>query len=200
VGNPVRSGESSPFAAAEGRAVILVEGMSDAIALETLARRRGRALAEEGVSIIPMGGATNLGQHLTRYGPAGLGLRIAGLYDAGAGRYVRRAMEHAGYGRFSSPPELERSGFFSCHRDLEDELIRALGTNAVVRLIESQGELPSLRILQQQPAQRERGVHDQLHRFMGTRSGRKHRYAGVMAGAIDLMHVPRALDAVLDAV
>src|SRR5438874_13383800 len=44
------------------RTVILVEGMSDRLALESLASRRGRDLRAEGVSIIAMGGAKNIGR------------------------------------------------------------------------------------------------------------------------------------------
>ena len=40
-------------------------------------------------------------------------------------------------------------------------------------MIEAQGELPSFRLLQRQPVQRSWTQHDQLHRFLGTRSGRK---------------------------
>ena len=42
------------------RGVILVEGVSDQMALEALARRRGRNLEAEGISVVPMGGATNI--------------------------------------------------------------------------------------------------------------------------------------------
>src|SRR4029453_5508453 len=38
------------------RAVVLVEGFSDQIAIETLAVRRGRDLAAEGVVVVPIGG------------------------------------------------------------------------------------------------------------------------------------------------
>ncbi len=41
---------------------------------------------------------------------------------------------------------------FVCTLDLEDELIRALGTEVEKRLIEADGELKSLRTLQRQPA------------------------------------------------
>jgi hypothetical protein len=88
-------------------------------------------------------------------------------------------------------------GFFVCDRDLEDELIRALGTDAVEVIIEREGELPSLRLLQKQPAQRLRSLHDQLHRFMGTRSQRKEHYARLMVAELDLARMPPALDAVL---
>jgi hypothetical protein len=186
------------FAAdAERRAVILVEGKSDQTALETLARRRHRMLVLEGVEILSMGGVTNVGHYLKRYGPEGVGLRIAGLYDAAAQALVGRAMERAGFGRIVSIAELESSGFYGCDRDLEDELIRALGPDTVEEIIESQGELHSLRIMQQQPAQRERSVHDQLHRFMGTTSGRKDKYAHLMVEALDLTQVPSPLDSVL---
>jgi hypothetical protein len=40
-------------------------------------------------------------------------------------------------------------------------------------------------------------VEAQLRRFIGTRSGRKLRYARLLAGALDLGHVPRPLDRLL---
>jgi hypothetical protein len=83
------------------------------------------------------------------------------------------------------------------HRDLEDELIRALATEAVERIIEAEGELRSLRTLQRQPARRGRPAHDQLRRFMSGRSGNKHRCARLLAGAVDMNRVPRPLDGVL---
>jgi hypothetical protein len=42
------------------RAVVLVEGISDQAALLALANRQGRDLESEGVSIVPIGGATNI--------------------------------------------------------------------------------------------------------------------------------------------
>lgn len=47
------------------RAVILVEGISDRVAVETLAERRGRELATQGVSVVPMGGAEAIGRKST---------------------------------------------------------------------------------------------------------------------------------------
>jgi hypothetical protein len=44
--------------------VVLVEGISDQRALETLAERRGRNLDAEGVSIVPIGGAQAIGSFL----------------------------------------------------------------------------------------------------------------------------------------
>jgi hypothetical protein len=169
-------------------AVVLVEGISDQVALETLATRRGRDLGSEGVGIVAMGGATNLGHFLDLFGPRGRDVRLAGLCDAAAERGFRRGLQRAG---------LERNGFFVCVADLEDELIRSLGAAAVEQVVRDQGELGSFRRFQKQPAQRGRTCQAQLRRFMGTRSGRKARYARLLAGALDLTRVPRPLDRVL---
>jgi hypothetical protein len=186
----------------DSRAVILVEGTSDQAALEALAERHGRNLAAERISIEPMGGATNIGRFLRRLETHGLGLRLAGLRlaglcDAGAEGHFRRALERAGFGPAASRADLEALGFYVCVADLEDELIRALGVTEVEQVIEAQGELRSLRIMQRQPAQRRQSPQQQLHRFMGTHSGRKSLYARLLVGALDLDRVPRPLDRVL---
>jgi hypothetical protein len=185
--------------APDGRpqAVVLVEGMSDRLALEVLARRRGRDLSADGVAVIAMHGATNLGRYLKRYGPAGLNVKLAGLCDAAEEDYFGRALRRAGIGVGDSRAAMEALGFFVCNRDLEDELIKAVGTDAVVRIIAAQGELRSLRTLQRQPAQRDQSAQDQLRRFMSGRSGNKHRYARLLADAVDLDQVPRPLDGIL---
>jgi hypothetical protein len=122
---------------------------------------------------------------------------VAGLYDAAEEGCFRRGLERAGLLPGKTHIGMEELGFFSCSADLEDELIHALGTDEVERVIEEEGELRSFRILQQQPAQRGRSTHDQLHRFLGSRSGRKHRYGHLLASAVDLARVPRSLDRVL---
>ena len=185
--------------ALDGRlqAVVLVEGLSDRLALEALARRRGRDLAADGVAVIAMHGATNLGRYLERYGPGGLNVKLAGLCDAAEEDYFRRALQRARIDAGASRAAMEALGFFVCTLDLEDELIRAVGTDAVERIIAAQGELRSLRTLQLQPAQRGRPARDQLLRFMSGRSGNKHRYARLLADAVDLNQVPRPLDGVL---
>jgi hypothetical protein len=92
---------------------------------------------------------------------------------------------------------MESLGFYVCVADLEDELIRSLGSASVEQVVEAQGELGSFRTLQKQPAQQERTVEEQLRRFMGTRGGRKIRYARLLVGALDLTRVPRPLDRLL---
>jgi hypothetical protein len=183
------------------RAVVLVEGVSDRVALEVLARRRGLDPAADGVALVSMDGVTNLSHFLARY-PRGSaetpGVSIAGLYDDAEEHVVRRALERAGPAPARGRHGLEARGFFGCSADLEDELIRALGPAAVERLVAAEGQLRSFRTLQRQPAQRDRSLHDQLRRLMGGRSGGKERYAAAMARAVPLGRVPRPLDAVLE--
>ena len=84
-----------------------------------------------------------------------------------------------------------------CVADLEDELIRILGSALTEQLIEAQGELGPFTTFTRQPAQRNRTREQQLRRFMGTRSGRKIHYGQVLAQALDLTRVPWPLDGVL---
>jgi hypothetical protein len=179
-------------------AVVLVEGMSDRQALLTLARRRCQDLDAKGIAVQAMGGATNIGAFLDRYGPHGADLRLAGLCDAGEEGSFRRGLERAGLGSNLTRAAMEELGFFVCVLDLEDELIRALGPELVEAIIEAEGDLASFRIFQNQPAQRTRTAHQQLRRFLGTRSGRKIRYASILVGALELTCVPSPLAAVLD--
>ncbi len=180
------------------RAVVLVEGLSDRAALEALATMRGDDLAGEGVGLVAIGGATNIARYLALYGPHGRGLLLAGLCDAGEERIFRRHLTRAGIGDDLTRLAMEQLGFFVCDLDLEDELIRALGVDAVERVIEQQGELASLRIMQRQPAQRGRAAEQQLRRFIGTRSGRKTRYGQLLVEALEPDRVPAPLAGVLD--
>ncbi|MFG3436109.1 TOPRIM nucleotidyl transferase/hydrolase domain-containing protein [Nonomuraea sp. NPDC047897] len=177
--------------------VVLVEGASDRAAIEALAERRGRDLAAEGISLVAMGGATNIGTYVGRFGPRGRDLRLAGLCDVGEEGDFRRSLERAGLGSELGRGDLEALGFFVCVADLEDELIRALGTAAVERVVDAEGELGSFRTLQKQPAWRGSATHDQLRRFMGAGSGRKIRYSGALVAALDPDRVPRPLDMLL---
>jgi hypothetical protein len=179
------------------RAVVLVEGISDRIALEALAERCGRDLEAEGIAIVAIGGAQALGRFLAELGPHGRGLRLAGLCDAGEERDFRRALERTGLGAPATRASMERLGFYVCEADLEDELIRALGTDAVEEVVAAEGDLRSFRTLQKQPAWEGRPPEQQLRRFMGSGGSRKIRYARLLVEALELGKVPRPLSGVL---
>jgi hypothetical protein len=162
-----------------GRAVVLVEGTSDKVALETLAEVRGRDLEAEGVSVVSIGGAQAIGRFLERLDRS---VTVTGLCDAGEADSFRRVLG---------------DGFYVCDADLEDELIRALGADAVVRIVEANGDLRAFRTLQKQSAWRGRTTHDQLRRFMGSGGRRKIRYARFLVEALAPEQVPEPLAGVL---
>ncbi len=181
-------GERMPVA--RGQTVVLVEGSSDRAAIEALARRAGRDLAAEGVLVLPMGGATNIGRFLRILGD---GPRLAGLCDEAEQPAFARALHEAGLAPAGDPASLAEHGFFTCVADLEDELIRSLGAEATEQVIAEQGEQRSLRTMRRQPAQRGRTAEQQLHRFIAGGSRRKAHYARAFAEALDLAAAPPPL-------
>ncbi|WP_030622314.1 TOPRIM nucleotidyl transferase/hydrolase domain-containing protein [Streptomyces sclerotialus] len=170
------------------RTAVLLEGPSDLAAVETLAARRGRDLATEGVCVVPMGGAMSVGRYACLLGPPGLGLRLAGLCDKGEQRFYERGLERA---------RAPHRDFFVCVADLEDELIRALGTAGVEEIVRAEGDLRPWQTFLNQPAQHGRSRQQQLRRFLGTKKGRKIRYGSLLVEALDLDDVPDPLDDLL---
>jgi hypothetical protein len=177
--------------------VVLVEGLSDRIALEVLAERQGRSLRAEGTFVVPTGGAMNFARLLSVFGPHGRDVRLAGLYDSPVEDRIRRSLETAGIGHGERRARLQSFGFYGCVSDLEDEMIRALGPGEVEHIVAAEGELSSFRRLQDMPFHRRRPVDEQLHRFIGTRSGRKYRYARSLARSLDLANLPTPLAGLL---
>ena len=179
------------------KAIVAVEGVSDQVALEALAARRGTDLRAEGVRIFPIGGAHSIGTFLTHFRAENPGLTIAGLCDEGEEPVFRRALERSGFGSSLTRAEMERLGFYVCVADLEDELIRALGPDSVGAVIDAQGDLGSFRTFQKQPAWRGRRIEAQLRRFMGSADSRKIRYARLLVEELDPACIPRPLIGVL---
>ena len=168
-------------------AVVLVEGISDRIALEAIAARCGRDLARERVEIVPIGGAHAIGRALERF----RGVRVAGLCDAGEERHFRRALGAADLAA------MERRGFFVCVENLEDELIRALGAEGVEEVVAAVGDLETFRLFQNQPAWRGRSTESQLRRWM--HNGDRHlRYPPLLVAALEPARIPRPLARVLE--
>ncbi|MEU8776937.1 TOPRIM nucleotidyl transferase/hydrolase domain-containing protein [Streptomyces sp. NPDC048606] len=170
------------------RTAVLLEGLSDLAAVEALAAARGRDLAAEGVCVLSMGGAMNVGRYAGLLGPPGLGLRLTGLCDVRELPYYERGLERAG---------APRTGVFVCEADLEDELVRALGADAVEEIFRAEGDLRAWQTLLRQPAHRGLSRDGRLRRFLGTKKGRKIRYGRLMVEALDPARVPAPLDGLL---
>jgi hypothetical protein len=190
------AGAEARIAQATAHTAVLVEGWSDQAAVETLARRMAVDLAARGIVVLPIGGATNARLFAQHFGPSGRGLRLAGLYDRPEARHFLRAIGGVTGSAFDDT-EAARRGFHACDRDLEDELIRALGPAAVERVIAAEGEWSAFCRFQAQPAQRDRPVEAHLRRFMGTRARRKVRYGALLAGALPLDALPAPLERLL---
>ncbi len=160
---------------------MLVEGPSDRIALETLAARRGRDLAAEGVDVMAIGGAQAIERTLRTLD----GVRVAGLYDVAEEPAILRGLERAGFAA---------DGFFACDPDLEGELVRALGAERMLELVDARGHLGMFSTYQKQPAQRAKPLEVQLHGWL---HNWKIRYAAPLVETLDLDRVPPPLDRLL---
>lgn len=178
--------------------VVLVEGVTDQIALDALARRVGRRLDREGVAVAPMGGAHAIGTFLDVLADRPEPPRyIGGMCDRREAPVVKAALVRRGWGPMATDVDLERAGFHVCDADLEGELIAAIGAVGTERLLERHGDLPAFRILQQQAPWRGRPIDEQLHRFLRSRARRMHRYAARLVETIDLDRMPKPLLGVL---
>jgi predicted ATP-dependent endonuclease of OLD family len=184
-------------AAEEGRTIVLVEGISDKVAIAALAARRGHDLDLKGVKIVAIGGATKIRAFLELLGPVGLNVKLAGLCDVGEERHFRKALARAGFGSNLTRSAMEQLGFYVCEADLEDELIRALGVDAVLEVITAQGDLGRFRIFQRQPEWEERSNAAQLRRWLGTTAHRKISYAELLVNALELDRAPPPLERLL---
>jgi hypothetical protein len=158
-------------------AVVLVEGITDRLALEAVAGRLGLDL--RGVEIVPIGGAQAIRRAYAEYE----GKPVVGLCDAGEERWFRRVLGDATY---------------VCVEDLEDELIRALGPARVEEVVAAQAELETFRGFQNQPAWRGRPVEAQLRRWLQN-GGRYLRYPPLLVGALEPEAIPAPLAGVLAA-
>jgi hypothetical protein len=174
------------------RTFVLVEGESDAAAVRALAQLVGCDLGRHGIQICPASGVTNFSRVLADLVRAHPNANVCGLYDVADERHVRRALASADI-PIAGHETLESFGFFACVADLEDELIRALGSEAVEGVLDAQAELDSFRRFQAMPQHRGTPVDRQLRRFLGTRATRKIRSAKRLVEALDIARLPHPL-------
>jgi hypothetical protein len=186
--------ERAERAGTSAKTVLLVEGVTDRLALETLAQRMNRDLDSEGVAVIPTGGATNFGRFLDLLGPKGHDSRLAGMCDEGEESAFRRAIEEAGIGAGLDRVGMEALGFYVCISDLEDELFRALGPEGFLDLLGDRGDLKRFRSYQNQLAHRHEPLDQQLWTWFVSH---KLPYSWLVVSALSLDAVPRPLRQVL---
>ncbi len=178
------------------RSYVIVEGESDAAAVRALAALAGLDLRHEHVEVKPAHGVTNFTKLVARYGREHPTPTIRGLYDEAEEHHVARALG-LDTGRADLRDAIEGAGFWVCVADLEDELIRAIGTDGVESVLAEHDELKSFRRFQDQPQHRDGATSQQLRRFLGTRATRKIRYGRLLVEALDVDHAPLPLRRVL---
>ena len=178
---------------------VLLEGASDVAAVRVVAGRAGIALAERGVVLEDMHGATNIHRHLLAATASADGPRVLGMCDAPEAPFFVRALRRIGCG-VEDVADLPSWGFQVCHRDLEDELMRDLGEGATRAVLASLGLTQRFAMLTQQPAWQTESFHEQVHRFAGAASGRKELMAAALAEALDPEALPAPLAGLLAAI
>ena len=177
------------------RVQVFLEGASDVAAVCALAAKAG--VDRDRIRLVDLGGVTNVGRALTWLDQEHPDDTVLGLCDAGEADVAVRALRRSGLA-LRDASDLQGYGFFVCVRDLEDELIRALGTARAVAVVESLGLGGKLEVLRGQQAWRDRPLSEQVHRFCGVASGRKELLAGAFAEALNAEAVPEPLQLLLD--
>ncbi|WP_188837684.1 hypothetical protein [Flexivirga endophytica] len=172
------------------RKIVLLEGISDVAAVTAVATTYGVDLGA--VELVDLHGVTNVRRELGELHRAAEEREILGLCDAPETRFVEQALNEVGC-VVRDVSDLSAYGFFVCHADLEEELIRALGADRTIDVIEQLGLDAKLATLRQQPAWLDRPLTEQLHRFCGVASGRKELLAGALATALGPGETPAPL-------
>ena len=176
---------------------VLLEGPSDVAAVRAVAEHVGLRLDRRGVRLVDMGGATNVRRHLHDCAGARMSPRVLGMCDIKEAGFFVRALRDLGCD-VSSADELPRWGFHVCDRDLEDELMRALGPARVRAVLDGLRLSDRFATFTRQPAWVERDFHEQARRFAGVASGRKELMAAALASALDPDALPMPLRGLLD--
>ncbi|KQU66422.1 hypothetical protein ASC58_15400 [Phycicoccus sp. Root101] len=186
------------------RVVVLLEGQSDVAAVRALLGVRPVTVQPDRLDLVDMGGVTNIRRHLADLvaqsahanGDAPARLRVLGLCDVGEAGYFARALASIGH-PVGSADDMAALGFHVCDQDLEDELIRALGVERVIEVLDRLRLLDRFVTFRRQPTWEGRPVTDQLRRFSGTTSGRKALVAQALAAATTAEQVPPPLAALV---
>ncbi len=176
---------------------VLLEGQSDVAAVRAVADRAGLGLKEPGVQLIAMGGATNIGRYL-RAAAAADNVRVLGMCDLSEAPYFVAALRALGCDARGTA-DLAGLGFYVCDRDLEDELVRAVGEDGALSVLADLGLTGRFATFVQQQAWAGRPFHDQVRRFAGSASGRKELMARALASAVELSRLPVPLANLLQA-
>jgi hypothetical protein len=171
------------------RAVVLVEGPGDRLALRVAADTLGVDLDARGVSIVELDGADLFATMHTLLGPAGLRIRVVGLCDAD--REQSWAASVLGAGNYNGVrATLTQHGVHVLDPDIEGELIHALGDTRTEAVVAADGDAAALALFRQQPTQAQRTPREQLVRFI--KKG-KARWPPLLMADLTAAELPQAI-------
>lgn len=175
--------------------IMFVEGPSDRLAILSLAKKNNLSLDSLGVSVIALNGAGILAWFLKLFGPAGFQLPVCGICDLDHASQWSKVLENSGLGKNLSRSDMEKIGFFVCDRDMEDELVRALGDAVVLQAIDENGDIKDWNLFCQQSNNKVLAQPAQIRAFLAAK--RKVLYAPILVSKLSTT-VPRPLKEVLD--
>lgn len=183
------------LSASDARTIVLLEGVSDVAAVRAL-----MATCEVDASpieLVSLDGATNLPRALKEVRLLRGDVDVLGLVDEAEAHVAVRALteDHL---PVQDASDLPVYGFFVCSRDLEDELIRALGAQRARDALVDAGLGGKLEALQNQDAWADQPLAEQVRRFCGVASGRKELAAGILAAALAPEEFPEPLAMLID--
>ena len=177
------------------RIAVLLEGPSDVAAVNALMKTCD--IDPKPAELVSLAGITNVGRVLAEVRLTRPDVDVVGLCDAADTRFVEKALSDDGM-PVADASDLPVYGFFVCERDLEDELIRALGAERARDAIVGAGLGSPFESLRSQQPWVDRPLAEQLHRFCGAASGRKELAAGILASALAPDEVPEPLSMLLE--
>lgn len=176
--------------------VILVEGISDLLAIRMLARRSDRDLDSAGATLLSLDGGGLFVHYLALFGPNGLDLRLLGLVDADHEQTWSIALTNAGV-PIADRGALNAAGVQVCVPDLEGEFVVALGTQRVAELLDEESQTADFEawivqkgLVQVSPERRQAA-------WIGRSSASKVFWAPVLAENTPLDDIPAPLSALL---
>jgi predicted ATP-dependent endonuclease of OLD family len=175
------------------KALIVVEGFSDLLALRTLTKLRGKDLDASGVSLLSLDGSGTFKHYLQLFGPEGLGVELRGLCDQDAERDWIEKLSAAGIG-VADRASLEENGFFVCDPDLEAEMLSALEPTEITRVINEDGAEATFSSFASHPANSGLTEHEIQVAFF---KNEKVRWAPLFAAAMSPTALPQPIERLL---
>jgi hypothetical protein len=176
--------------------VILVEGISDLLAIRMLARRSGRDLDGAGATLLSLDGGGGFVHYLALFGPNGLDLRLLGLVDADHEQTWSQALTKAGV-PVAARGALNAAGVQVCDPDLEGELVVAIGTHRIAELLADEAQTVRYQTWVAQKGLLQDPLERQQAAWIGRSSASKVFWAPVLAENTPLDNIPAPLCALL---